>query len=201
MRKRLDDDNFVQKASTLATDAKSKSEPPNKKSAAAIAAEGQELREKFQEMEVQVLEAREAQEIAESALEQGKSDAQTLERAVAKEKAHVEETQAAASAKEAELKQLVEETTAAHVAELQVQGAKYEELANRFATLEQDLAEARAAVEKANADAVAVAEENSVKVEELEKTYLIAQTALNDKIVAVTEELGVRPSFGMLSLV
>lgn len=39
MRKRLDDDNFVQKASTLATDAKSKSEPPNKKSAAAIAAE------------------------------------------------------------------------------------------------------------------------------------------------------------------
>ncbi|KAK4264872.1 hypothetical protein QN277_025994 [Acacia crassicarpa] len=39
MRKRLDDDNFVQKAPTLATDANTKSEAPNKKSAAAIAAE------------------------------------------------------------------------------------------------------------------------------------------------------------------
>ncbi|XP_054807945.1 uncharacterized protein LOC129310115 [Prosopis cineraria] len=39
MRKRLDDDDLVQKASTLATDATTKSEAPTKKSAAAIAAE------------------------------------------------------------------------------------------------------------------------------------------------------------------
>ena len=51
------------------------------------------------------------------------------------------------------------------------------------------------AVEKANADVVAAAEENRVKLEELEKTYLVAQNALNDKIVAVTEELGVCASF------
>ncbi|KAJ3545860.1 hypothetical protein NM688_g5577 [Phlebia brevispora] len=149
----------------------------------------QELKEKFEDIEVARLEATEDKEKAELALDQLKGEIHNLERSLAKEKTLQEEAKQAAQVREEELLKAATTAAAAHDEELKAAAAKAEELVAQLKAKEDALASVNATLEKAHADAATAAEEHRVTLEDVEKGYQTAQSELSDKIISIRSEL------------
>lgn len=164
-----------------------------------LEAEEQELKEKFEESDVARWEAMEEKDKAEGALDHTKTELSALERALAKEKALVEEARQAAQAKEEEVALHAEASAKAHAEELSAASLRYDELSARYKALEDELAAARLAIEKANEESAVSAGKHLAEIEELKNSHQTVLAEMSDKIVSIKTELEVSLSFCTVS--
>lgn len=150
--------------------------------------EKEDAANRISELEIEVLEAKDAVEEAEDAKMRAESKTNGLEEELAQAKVA---STGALEDKERNLLAQLEETKKgyeAHTAELQ---QEQDSLLSQLATLEGDLASAQTALEKAIQEQQLVAEEHAVKMQGLEQSNQEALHALDAELRRVKDELEV----------
>jgi len=179
-------DEFRQKLSTA--EEKAKEVERLKMELAGLKSEKEETATRISELEIDVLEAKEAVEEAEDAKSRAESKAKGLEDELTKAKATFG---GALEDKEKNLVAQLDATKKEHetrAAELQQERDK---LLSQLATLEGELANARAALEKTNQEQELVAEEHATKLQSLEQSNQVVLDALNAELQRIKNELEV----------
>ena len=155
---------------------------------AELKSEREETANRISELEIDVLEAKEAVEKAEDAKAKAESRTKRLEDELAKAKVASE---GALEDKERSLLAQLDaarEEREARAAELQEEQDK---LLSQLATLEGELANARAALEEASKGQRLVAEEHAAKMQSLEQSNQVALDDLNAELEKIGSELKV----------
>ena len=150
--------------------------------------EKEEMANRITELEIEVFEAKDAVEEAEDAKTRAESKAKGLEDELAKAKVASE---GALEDKEKSLLTQIDEAKKEHevrVGELQQEQDK---LLFQLATLEGELANTQAALEKASQEQQLVTEEHAAKLQNLEQSNQVTLDALNAELQRIKDELEV----------
>lgn len=150
--------------------------------------EKEETASRISELEIEVLEARDAVEEAEDAKLKAEFKTKTLEEDLSRAKVASE---GAMEDKEKALLERLEEVKKGHeVRAIELQ-QEQDKLLSQLATLEGDLANAQAALEKASQEQQSVAEEHAVKLQSLEESNKLALDQLDFELRRIRNELEV----------
>jgi len=154
--------------------------------------EKEEIVGKLSELEVEILEMKESQELAEDQREQSlsriKATEEELQRATSAKQQAIDE----AKAKEADHIALLDEIKNLHHEALDAASKERTEAVVALEALKEELATSLAAQEQAKVDAQAALEEHGHKLEEIEEVHKSRETELSDEIKRITSELEVR---------
>ncbi|KAH9162764.1 hypothetical protein EDB89DRAFT_2024178 [Lactarius sanguifluus] len=142
---------------------------------ASLRAEKEETSGKLSELEVEILESKEAQELAEENLGNSKAQIDVLRAEVAKAADDADETIRAAAAKEGAAAEHLEEES--------------KKLSEQLRVLQAETDELRINLEASNAAAVSAAEEHARKLEDVEKVHQAQREELTAEIGRISAEL------------
>ncbi|KAH9039917.1 hypothetical protein EDB84DRAFT_1476973 [Lactarius hengduanensis] len=160
--------------------------------AEALAAEFASLRAEKEELEVEILESKEAQELAEEELGNCKAQIDALRAEVAKAADDADETIRAAEAKESAAAEHLEEVQKQHADALSLAIEEGKKLSEQLRVLQAETDELRINLEASNAAAVSAAEEHARKLEDVEKVHQAQREELTAEIGRISAELEVR---------
>ena len=158
------------------------------KELASLKEEKEDTANRISELEIEVLEAREAVEEAEDAKARAESKTKGLEDELAKSKAA---SDGALKDKDKDLLAQLDEAKReheAHAAELQQEQDK---LLSQLATLEGELANAQVALEEASQQQQLTVDEHAAKLQSLEQSNQVAWDSLNAELEKIQDELDV----------
>ncbi|KAI0307708.1 hypothetical protein B0F90DRAFT_1621431, partial [Multifurca ochricompacta] len=154
-----------------------------------LRAEKEETSNKLSELEVEILELKEAQELAEE--ERGKSNAQirALHAEVARAAEATDKAVREAVAKESAAAEHLDEAKKQHADALALAAQETKKLSERLHVLQAEIGELRNNLEAANAAAASTAEEHTHRLLEAEKAHQARQDELTAEIERVSAEL------------
>ncbi len=158
---------------------------------ASLRAEKEETSSKLSELEVEILESKEAQELAEGELGNSKAQIDALRAEVAKAADDADKTIQAAAAKESAAAEHLEEVQKQHADALTLAVEESKKLTEQLHVLQAETDELRNNIEAANATAVSAAEEHARKLEEVEKVHHAQREELTAEIGRISTELEV----------
>lgn len=161
---------------------------------ASLRAEKEETSGKLSELEVEILESKEAQELAEEELGNGKAQIDALRAEVAKAADDADETIRAAEAKESAAAEHLEELQKQHADALSLAIEESKKLSEQLRVLQAETDELRINLEAANAAAVSAAEEHARKLEDVEKVHQAQREELTAEIGRISAELEAQES-------
>ena len=153
-----------------------------------LKSEKEETANRISELEIEVLEAKEAVEEAEDAKSKAESRAKGLEDELTKAKVAFE---GALVDKEKDLLAQFDEAKKEHGARAAGLQQEQDSLLSQLATLEGELANAQAALEKASQEQELVAEEHAARLQSLEQSNQVVLDALNAELQKIKNELEV----------
>lgn len=159
---------------------------------ASLRVEKEETSNKLSELEIEILEFKEAQELAEEKLGNNKAQIDALRAEVAKAADDVNKTTLAATAKESAAAEHLEAVQKQHVDALTLAAEESKKLAEQLRVLQAEIDELRNNLEAANATAVSAAEEHARKLEDVEKVHQAQREELTAEIGRISAELEVR---------
>lgn len=158
---------------------------------AQLRTENEEKSNRVSELEIEILEMKEEQEKIQDEHSKTLERIKALEEELAQSATAMLEAVEAAKAKHEELSSSSDAAAQAHAEELSKASAEYEKLEGQLKSLQEELEKATAANDQAKAEALAAAEEQRARVEELEKEYQAKETSLSEEIQRLTTELEV----------
>jgi chromosome segregation ATPase len=159
---------------------------------ASLRAEKEETSNKLSEVEVEILESKEAQELAEEELGSIKAQIDALRAEVAKAADDVDKATRAATAKESAAAEHLEAVQKQHADTLTLAVEESKKLTEQLRVLQAETDELRNNFEAANATAVSAAEEHTRKLEDVEKVHQGQREELTAEIGRISVELEVR---------
>lgn len=154
----------------------------------AMRREKEETANRISELEIEVLEARDAVEEAEDAKAKAESKAKVLEDDLSKAKVTSE---AALEDREKVLLAHLDDAKKEHDARVAELRQEQDKLLSQLATLETELADAQAVLEKASQDQQLATEEHAAKLQSLEESNKLALDDLNAELHKMRNELEV----------
>ncbi|KAH8998859.1 hypothetical protein EDB86DRAFT_2910538 [Lactarius hatsudake] len=161
---------------------------------ASLRAEKEETSSKLSELEVEILESKEAQELAEEELGNSKAQIDVLRAEVAKAADDADETIRVAEAKESAAAEHLEEVQKQHADALSLAIEESKKLSEQLRVLQAETDELRNNLEAANAAAVSAAEEHARKLEDVEKVHQAQREELTAEIGRISAELEAQES-------
>ncbi len=159
---------------------------------ASLRAEKEKTSNKLSELEVEILESKEAQELAEAELGSRKAQIDALSAEVAKATDDADNAIREAAAKESVASEHLEEVRKQHAESLTLAVEESKKLAEQLRVLQAEIDELRINLEVANATAVSAAEEHTRNLEEIEKVHQAQREELTAEIGRISSELEVR---------
>ncbi|KZT30690.1 hypothetical protein NEOLEDRAFT_1053426 [Neolentinus lepideus HHB14362 ss-1] len=156
---------------------------------AELTSEKDETANKLSELEIEILELKEAQEKAEDERTESLAHIKALEVQLAEATVATQQVLEEAKAKEEEHAQKLGDAEKSHFEALQAASDEQAKVMAQLETLKEELAQAQSAHEQAKADAQAAAEEHVQKLDEVEKFRLEKETELTQELERVKSEL------------
>jgi chromosome segregation ATPase len=160
--------------------------------ASTLAAEKDEASIKLTELEVKILESKDAVELAEGEVRNSKAQIDALRAEVAKAVDVAEEAARGATAKESAAAEHLEEVQKQHADALALADEESKRLAEELGVLQAEADELRNNLEAANATTAAAAEEHARRLKEVEEAYQGQQEKLTAEMGKISAELNVR---------
>jgi chromosome segregation ATPase len=163
---------------------------------ASLRSEKEETSQKLSELEVEILERKDAQELAEE--EYGKSKAQidSLRDEVAAATAATEKAVQEAAAKESAAAEHLEKVKTEHEEALALAQEESKRLTEQLHALQREVDELRSNLETANAAAASAADEHERRLQEAERAQKARQDELTAEVERVSAELAVSGTIG-----
>jgi chromosome segregation ATPase len=153
--------------------------------------EKEETVAKLSELEVEILELKESQELAEDQHAQSLARMKAVEEELQNTASAKQQAIDEAKAKEADHATLLDDIKKDHYEALEAASAERTKVVVALEALGEELATSVAAQEQARIDAQAALEEHARKLEEMEQVHKSQQTELSDEIERITAELEV----------
>ena len=159
---------------------------------ASLRAEKDEASIKLTELEVKILESKDAVELAEGEVRNSKAQIDALRAEVAKAVDLAEEAARGATAKESAAAEHLEEVQKQHAGALALAVEESKRLTEELGILQAEADELRINLEAANATTAAAAEEHARRLEEVEEAHKGQQEKLTAEMGKISAELNVR---------
>jgi chromosome segregation ATPase len=154
---------------------------------------------KLSELEVEILELKEARDLAEEEQANSKTRIDTLREAVAKATADVEKTVEEAAAQQSAATEHLEEVKKQHEAALALVVEESKKLTDQLHASQAEIDGLRNSLEASDAAAASAAEEHAGWLAEAEQAHKARQDELTAEIKRISDELAVRSPTGSLA--
>lgn len=157
----------------------------------ALKAEKEETATKVSELEIEILELKEAQEALEDERDQLKNVIKSLEGNLAQAQSNIAKASQDFKTAEEQHTVIVEELRLKHVEELGAAAEKHSQVVELLQSVQGSLESANLELEKARSAADQAEEAHKLKLLEVEQAYMMVQNELTEKIATITAELEV----------